>query len=286
MKHTSKKGAGTLAGMGAVCCFVAGTIALLMRLGQHEWMTVPWGSLQPWLDIAPVENVVAAGLRSIALLVAYWLAGSTVAYGAARIARVPRLIRATARVTLPSIRRAIDRAMTVTVTTAALTAPLAPAAVGEVPSQPEPVVYQLSEQGVPTPVNPPVVDRVVDSTVIRPPGIGDAGYTPQPAGEVIVEDDVMIAGAGITKPADVVVEAGGAGRDSAYIVVVGDNLWTISAAHLRSNYPGGDVDAGKVARYWRRVIEINTPNLQSGNPNLIYPGEQIVLPTPAPLGDT
>ncbi len=29
---------------------------------------------------------------------------------------------------------------------------------------------------------------------------------------------------------------------------------------------------------WRRVIEINTPQLSSGDPNLIYPSEQIVLP--------
>jgi len=56
-------------------------------------------------------------------------------------------------------------------------------------------------------------------------------------------------------------------------VVKGDHLWKISARHL-----GSEADDGDIAPYWRTVIEVNTPNLQSGDPDLIYPGEVIEMP--------
>lgn len=57
------------------------------------------------------------------------------------------------------------------------------------------------------------------------------------------------------------------------VVVKGDHLWKISQRHLDSHSPD---DA--VAPYWLRVIEVNTPSLRSGDPDLIYPGEVIRLP--------
>ena len=37
-----------------------------------------------------------------------------------------------------------------------------------------------------------------------------------------------------------------------------------------------------VASYWAELVRAATPHLRSGDPNLIYPGEEIDLP---PLGD-
>lgn len=275
MSNTSRRQA--IVRVAALGSFEAGAIALLHRLGEIEWMVVPWGSLRSWLDIAPIEDVVAAGLRSVALVVAYWIAGSTVAYGLARLSRVPRLVRAAAWATVPPIRRAIDRAIAVSVTAATLAAPVAPAVAGEVPSAPEPVVYQISDQGIPTPINPPRVDP----TVVLPPGIGGAGYTPQPAGGVVDGEPADTA-----DPVATSNEFTPAAATTVHVVAAGDNLWTISAAHLRAIYPGRDVGSGEIATYWRRVIEVNAPHLQSGNPNLIYPGEQISLPDPGRPGNT
>lgn len=56
-------------------------------------------------------------------------------------------------------------------------------------------------------------------------------------------------------------------------VVKGDHLWKISARHL-----GPEAGNGDIAPYWRTVIEVNTPNLKSGDPDLIYPGEVIEMP--------
>jgi nucleoid-associated protein YgaU len=57
------------------------------------------------------------------------------------------------------------------------------------------------------------------------------------------------------------------------VVVPGDHLWKISEHHLES----AD-SALEVAPYWRQVIEVNTPSLRSGDPDLIFPGEVIELP--------
>ncbi len=57
------------------------------------------------------------------------------------------------------------------------------------------------------------------------------------------------------------------------VVKKGDHLWKISARHL-----DGQAGNGEIAPYWRRVVEVNTPRLRSGDPDLIYPGEIVHLP--------
>lgn len=57
------------------------------------------------------------------------------------------------------------------------------------------------------------------------------------------------------------------------VVETGDHLWKISADHL-----GAGAADGEIAPYWRHVVEVNTPRLRSGDPDLIYPGEIVDLP--------
>ncbi len=62
-----------------------------------------------------------------------------------------------------------------------------------------------------------------------------------------------------------------------YVVVPGDHLWGIAERHLAAKV--GTVPRKQdVADYWSRVIAGNRARLRSGNPNLIFPGEVIVLP--------
>ena len=49
------------------------------------------------------------------------------------------------------------------------------------------------------------------------------------------------------------------------------------AAALRSGGSGEPTNR-EVAEYWAKVVEANRDGLQSGDPDLIYPGEEIVLP--------
>jgi nucleoid-associated protein YgaU len=58
----------------------------------------------------------------------------------------------------------------------------------------------------------------------------------------------------------------------------GDCLWTIARHHLAAGKGSGEPTLREVAAYWVRVVEANRDRLASGDPDLIYPGEQILLP--------
>lgn len=62
------------------------------------------------------------------------------------------------------------------------------------------------------------------------------------------------------------------------VVVRGDHLWKISERHLDATAPGS-----RVTPYWLEVIDVNRPNLRSGDPDLIFPGEVIALPAVSEL---
>jgi nucleoid-associated protein YgaU len=57
----------------------------------------------------------------------------------------------------------------------------------------------------------------------------------------------------------------------------GDNLWVLCRRHLTSAL-GRRPASGEIAPYWQKVIARNQPDLISGNPDLIYPGEVIEMP--------
>jgi hypothetical protein len=63
-----------------------------------------------------------------------------------------------------------------------------------------------------------------------------------------------------------------------HVVVSGDNLWSIAAAHVAGVIGTGLPGDGQVGPYWVRVVESNRPRLRSGDPDLVYPGEVVELP--------
>jgi len=71
---------------------------------------------------------------------------------------------------------------------------------------------------------------------------------------------------------------GTTGEASTITVQPGDNLWTISESRLGIDLGREPTDA-EVAPYWDEVIDANRDHfIQPGNPNLIHPGQTIVLP--------
>jgi nucleoid-associated protein YgaU len=91
---------------------------------------------------------------------------------------------------------------------------------------------------------------------------------------------LLAAGVAVASPADQIrlpvtmspPPKPGAGPTSV-VVERGDHLWKISESHL-----GPEATAAEVVPYWLEVIDVNTPGLRSGDPDLIYPGEVIELP--------
>ena len=60
----------------------------------------------------------------------------------------------------------------------------------------------------------------------------------------------------------------------------GQTLWTIARDSLAKASGGGSGEPTnrEVTEYWAKVVEANQGRLESGDPDLIYPGEEIILP--------
>jgi nucleoid-associated protein YgaU len=114
--------------------------------------------------------------------------------------------------------------------------------------------------------------EVSTTTTIQPPTTAEpipSTSTTNPPGER--EPDEPGSGSGETTPT---------GQEKTYKVVEGDTLWTIARDHL-AKASGGDSSEPtdhEVTEYWAKVAEANRGRLQSGGPDLIYPGEEITLP--------
>jgi hypothetical protein len=86
-------------------------------LGRSAGLRIRWDEPVPWLLSSPVQEVLGAILRTVALVMAYWLLASTLLYLLASLTRLPSAIRAVGWATLPLVRRVADHAVAVTLAT-------------------------------------------------------------------------------------------------------------------------------------------------------------------------
>jgi hypothetical protein len=85
---------------------------------------------------------------------------------------------------------------------------------------------------------------------------------------------------GASGPPGVPLSAGDAREGSAvWTVHPGESLWTIAARGVGAR----PSDARRIGPYWVRVVAANRGSFASGNPDLIRPGEAVLMP---PLGPT
>ncbi len=267
-------------GLVTLLVFLGGAVALLHRLGDLEWLRIPWGSLGTWFVSAPMEDVLAAVLRHVAIVLAYWILCTTVVYLVARLRRIPRTMRSIEWVTVPAVRRVVDGALAVSIATASITAPALPAVAYELP----PIVVEVDESGRPVPPGTPSDgstsarnDTRPEEILMRPAGPRRIGWMPTSTGpgqDIVPVDDIGPSVPFLLDRGAATVTVSGS---SAVIVADGDHLWSISRRHLEQAHDGA-VSDDRVATYWRRVIEGNRDRLRSGDPDLIYPGETVVLP--------
>lgn len=153
----------------------------LHQLGRIPALRIPWDDfgrhLGPWLAQSPVEQVLGAVLRNIALVAAWWLLASTGLYLLASLARAPALLRGAARVTLPAVRRAADGAVAVALATSLLSATTT-AAVAATPTggsgPPAPVQVAVAAR------RPAALQAGPTTTTRQEPA--KPGYTPGAAG--------------------------------------------------------------------------------------------------------
>lgn len=167
-----------------------GAVVLLSRLGQVPALRIPWHHLGPWLLHSPLQDVLGAILRMIALVVAWWLLSSNLLYLLASLSRIPGMVLAARWVTLPAIRRVTDHAVALTLATsimgagtAAVIGSATPAAAATPPHRPGPVAASAASPYTPEPAGPPggspspAPEAAPAAAQAQPSG----GYVPRPA---------------------------------------------------------------------------------------------------------
>jgi hypothetical protein len=266
-------------------------VAALHRLAADPWLQVPWDNLGGWMQTAPPEDVVGATLRLVGLAVGYWLLAGTALYLLARLSRIPGAVRTVQWMTLPAVRRVVDQAVALSLATSIATGAGTTAAMAATPSdpgRPAAVVLQLSAPSTSAPpptrpqppqARPAATPSTAASSTTRP---GSVVSSPQLDGAAPTSSPTSRRPS--DRPPAPTADASEQAAARRYTVVAGDNLWDIAAREIAaatSRQPQ-DLSAAEIAPYWRQVIHANRQRLRSGDPDLIYPDEVLVLPPVQP----
>jgi hypothetical protein len=262
--------------LGTVLVEVAAVLGLV-AVGRSPALSVPIGDLGPWLRDGDPATVVVALTRWAALLGAAWLLGSTLLYLAASVTRAPAAMRAVAWSTLPVVRRTVDAACAVSVTAAVVLVPAgaAGAAGARVDDPPSVSVVRdgrgLAQLPPDSTAPPPTTGTVVPPTTAVTP-TSTTAVTPTSTTAATPTSTTAAAVPPVTTAPRAAVDT--------VVVAPGDNLWVLAARQLAvaTGRDPRSVPDAEVAPYWVRVCDLNRDRLASGDPNLVYPGEQVVLP--------
>lgn len=182
--------------------------------------------------------------RLVGLAVTGWLVATQILYTIAALTQTRLLLQAIEPVTLPIVRRVAAGVTAAGISLSTLTA------TAQVPAQPTVVTVEnegLRKQSTPTPTLKPLVEVQTSEALAlhEPLGSYSAPLT--------------------------------------WLVRPGDHLWRIAGEHL-TIVLHRQPTRQEHARYWVDVVEAAQPIIRSGNPDLIYPGEEIPLPPTLSIG--
>ena len=222
----------------AACATAAG---YLHRLGSEPWAQIDLDGPLIWLLRTSPEDVVAALLRLAALATCWWVIGSFLTALLVRVVGWRPAIRMVDRLAPLLVRRLAQRLTGGALLAVSVLGPTSPAVAlsGYEPAAP---VGRFTPPGMAvddTPASPPVLQR--------PPATPPTTST---------------------------------GGERRVAVAPGDHLWGIARAEVARRLGVGprEVAATQVAAYWRRVVAANEGRLRSGDPDLLFPGEVVILP--------
>jgi hypothetical protein len=234
--------------VGMLAATLAATVAL-HRLGSLSFLQIDWCCLGEWLQSNLFTDVIAAIARVGALAGCYWLLASSALYLVASLTRQAAVIRSVAWATLPAMRRWTDRAITSSALVTTLSLPVAAAwATGD----------EVKPGYVPIPAG---TEQTTTTTTMATSTTTTT--IPAPTTSMPSRPDVSPASRA-TGAIEITVRSG-------------DNFWRLAEARMRE-VVGRDPTDSEVAPYWREVVEANLGRIRSGNPDLIFPGEVVVMP--------
>jgi nucleoid-associated protein YgaU len=244
-------------------------------LGRGELAAPPVGSLtglQGWLETRSPVGAALAVVRLAALAVGYHLLAAMALATLAR--RRDRVVMAAgaARVAVPALRHLVGAVAGLTLSAATTATATAAPGVPGAASDP-------TGTG-PAPAATPTTATLTNLTV----GTATLGRLDverrDPAGHVTLERLDPTRPTDPTHPSDpseqpsTATPHGPAAAGRTHVVVPGDHLWALADAELATGATAPPTGVA-VDDYWLRVIRANP---QLGDPDLLFPGEVVVLP--------
>ncbi len=246
---------------------------LLLRIGKEPWIPRPGEIL-----FAPPTEAVYGCIWLLAVAAVAWLLCSAVLSICAYLLRIPSAIRAVEWMTLGPVQRLAQRiaAAILAIGSVSVAPPVGAALLPPVP--------HMVESGQNVDVGSGQVSTASGVfTPLRADRIGGSLHGPPRAtrsGAVI----------GISLPVPIrsalrhgVLAEDPSGNHVEYVVQPGDNMWSVSSRHASRNQ-SDSVSASHVIAVWRQVVDLNRERIESGDPDLIYPGETLLLPDVSSLG--
>lgn len=216
-------------------------------------LAVDWDDPLRWLARAPLEVAAAAVVRLVGLAAVGWIGLTSLVYLVAVVAGADR--SSLDWLSIGPIRRVIDTL----VAGSLLLSSFAPASA-------------IASDAAPTSAGPAPETSTADV---------DPAYVPVPAGRDAPEraDETEPTR---TRPAAPFEPAPPEDTDAVVVTVSeGDHLWGLAerrVGEVLGRSPGDD----EVAPYWAEVVAENRESIRSGDPDLIFPGEEIRLPPFSP----
>ncbi len=268
-------------------------LRVLLGLGSGS-LGVPLTSvdaLAAWVDQTSPDTMALALLRLTALAGAFYLAACTLLLLAAAVARRPRMAAGALRLTPAVVRRLVSGGGGLGLAAGTLLAG-SPSPVAAAPT----VLVTAS-----VPYDDPVAGTTATMTRVDTSAENDTGG--RPAGDDKASRTATMtrlgpdAASGLgTLPAAPTRAPASTGPPSAspvgtaddaapapatWVVEPGDSFWSIAADTLST--PGGGQPTGReIDGYWRCLMAANRDRLiDTSNPDLLVPGQELVLPGPA-----
>lgn len=233
------------------------TILLLNRLGSGQLSTPPLldrSELQLWLDDRDAVVAAFALVRLVGLALAWYLLVVTVLGLAARLSRIPALVRLADLATLPAVRKLLGAVAGIGITASAASLMAA---------------NLLPDQGG----GPGGSGAMADTTVVlqRLPESDDVILRRLPEGE---------DGTATLRVDDGTTEQAPA-PPTEWTAAPGDHLWHVAETTLADAWGRAPTD-DEVAPFWQYLVEVNRDRLvDPDNPDLIHPGQTFrLLPAP------
>jgi hypothetical protein len=281
---------------------LAAGIVLFTALGGGALEAPPLGQPSAWGDWTAARDpfvAVVAVLRLVVLALAWYLVAVTTVGLVARLTRAARLVRVADALSVPLVRQLLQGALGLTLAAGvvASSSGAVPAAAGRAGGEAHASATAVATTEDRGPGAGGVTMVALDAAAADGVRMVALGAPDAEGARMVALDEVEAAAdgdgvrmealddrstarmVGIGPPGAATDEPGdGAPEVGEHEVLAGEHLWSIAAGHLAAHLDRAPTEA-EITPHWQRLVEGNRDRLVNpDDPDLIFPGQRLVLP--------